>query len=182
MVYFSLIGTGFMFTEIGLIQKLSVFLGHPVYALGILLFTIILAAGIGSSLSEFLPRRKRPLIAAALVTAAAIVGASYLLSALVAAMATSAMPVRIIASIALIAPLGVALGLFFPVGMGLAKQQQMPETPWFWALNGVFGVLASALAVFVAIYFSISANFWLGALCYLALIPLLTRMVAVRAA
>ena len=180
MVYFSLIGTGFMFTEIGLIQKLSVFLGHPVYALGILLFTIILAAGIGSSLSEFLPRRKCPLIAAALATAAAIVGASYLLSALVAAMATSAMPVRIMASIALIAPLGVALGLFFPVGMGLAKQQQMPETPWFWALNGVFGVLASALAVFVAIYFSISANFWLGAFCYLALIPLLTRMVTAR--
>ena len=58
----------------------------------------------------------------------------------------------------------------------------MPETPWFWALNGVFGVLASALAVFVAIYFSISANFLLGAICYLALIPLLTRMVAVRAA
>ncbi len=180
MVYFSLIGTGFMFTEIGLIQKLSVFLGHPVYALGILLFTIILAAGIGSSLSEFLPRRKRPLIAAALVTAAAIVGASYLLSALVAAMATSAMPVRIMASIALIAPLGVALGLFFPVGMGLAKQQQMPETPWFWALNGVFGVLASALAVFVAIYISISANFLLGAICYLALIPLLTRMVTAK--
>ncbi len=95
-------------------------------------------------------------------------------------MATSAMPVRIMASIALIAPLGVALGLFFPVGMGLAKQQQMPETPWFWALNGVFGVLASALAVFVAIYFSISANFLLGAFCYLALIPLLTRMVAAR--
>ena len=182
MVYFSLIGTGFMFTEIGLIQRLSVFLGHPVYALGILLFTIILAAGIGSSLSEFLPRRIRPLVAAALITAAAIVGASYLLSALVAAMATSAMPMRIMASIALIAPLGVALGLFFPVGMGLAKQQQMPETPWLWALNGVFGVLASALAVFVAIYFSISANFLLGAICYLALIPLLTRMVAVRAA
>ncbi len=182
MVYFSLIGTGFMFTEIGLIQRLSVFLGHPVYALGILLFTIILAAGIGSGLSEFLPRRIRPLVAAALITAAAIVSASYLLSALVTAMATSAMPMRIMASIALIAPLGVALGVFFPVGMGLAKQQQMPETPWFWALNGVFGVLASALAVFVAIYFSISANFLLGAFCYLALIPLLTRMVAVRAA
>ncbi|MEE8237682.1 MAG: hypothetical protein V3S67_05140 [Gammaproteobacteria bacterium] len=182
MVYFSLIGTGFMFTEIGLIQRLSVFLGHPVYALGVLLFTIILAAGIGSGLSEFLPRRLRPLVAAALFTAAAIVGASYLLSALVTVMATSAMPMRIMASIAAIAPLGVALGLFFPVGMGLAKQQQMPETPWFWALNGVFGVLASALAVFVAIYFSISVNFLLGAFCYLALIPLLTRMVTARVA
>jgi hypothetical protein len=87
-----------------------------------------------------------------------------------------------LASIAAIAPLGVALGLFFPVGMGLAKQQQMPETPWFWALNGVFGVLASARAFFVAIYFSVSVNFLLGAFCYLALIPLLTRMVTARVA
>ena len=61
-------------------------------------------------------------------------------------------------------------------------QVEVLETPWFWALNGVFGVLASALAVFVAIYFSISVNFLLGAFCYLALIPLLNRMVAARAA
>ena len=103
--------------------------------------------------------------------------ASRLLSALVVAMATSAMPMRIIASIALIAPLGVGLGLFFPVGMGLAKQQQMPETPWFWALNGVFGVLASALAVFVAIYSSISTNFYIGSACYfLLMLPLLLML------
>ena len=53
--YFSLIGIGFMFVEIALIQRLSVFLGHPVYALGILLFALILSAGFGSFASEHLP-------------------------------------------------------------------------------------------------------------------------------
>ncbi|HEW98670.1 MAG TPA: hypothetical protein ENF37_08550, partial [Beggiatoa sp.] len=47
-LYFSLIGAGFMFVEIALIQRLSVFLGHPTYALGILLFTLISSTGIGS--------------------------------------------------------------------------------------------------------------------------------------
>ena len=61
-LYFSLIGAGFMFLEIGLIQRLSVFLSHPVYALGILLFTIILSAGIGSYLSERLPLDQSPAV------------------------------------------------------------------------------------------------------------------------
>ncbi|MEE8307589.1 MAG: hypothetical protein V3R81_10010, partial [Gammaproteobacteria bacterium] len=182
MLYFGLIGAGFMFTEIGLIQKLSVFLGHPVYAIGVLLFTIILATGIGSALSEWLPRRRGPLVAVTLITALAIIASLYTLSALVAATATSSMAVRVVISIAVITPLGLFLGLFFPVGMGIAKQQQMPETPWLWALNGVFGVLASAFAVFVAIYFSISTNFYIGSICYLALVPLLTQMVAAKTA
>ena len=50
--YFLLIGLGFMFAEIGLIQRISVFLGHPVYALSIGLFSIILSTGLGSLLSE----------------------------------------------------------------------------------------------------------------------------------
>jgi hypothetical protein len=50
-----------------------------------------------------------------------------------------------------------------------------------WAINGVFGVLASALAVFVAIYFSISSNFWIGALCYLGLAIPLTLLAAPKA-
>ena len=41
-------------------------------------------------------------------------------------------------------------------------------------------VLASALAVFVAIYFSISTNFYIGAVCYLALLPLLLQMAAAK--
>lgn len=59
-LYFSMIGAGFMMIEIGLMQRLSVFLGHPVYALGILLFTIILSSGIGSFISEKLALQTSP--------------------------------------------------------------------------------------------------------------------------
>jgi hypothetical protein len=50
--YFLLIGLGFMFIEIGLIQRISVFMGHPIYALSVVLFSIILSTGLGSLLSE----------------------------------------------------------------------------------------------------------------------------------
>jgi hypothetical protein len=79
----------------------------------------------------------------------------------------SSLSTRIAACIAMIFPVGVILGLFFPTGMRLAKALSKQDTPWYWALNGVFGVLCSALAVFISIYLGISINFYLAAGCYL---------------
>jgi hypothetical protein len=78
---------------------------------------------------------------------------------------------KIVATVALLFPLGMLLGVFFPTGMRLAAAAQHGETPWYWALNGSFGVLASALAVFVAIYWAISTNLRIAAVCYLLTLP-----------
>ena len=83
---------------------------------------------------------------------------------------------KIIASILVIFPLGLLLGCFFPTGIKLVRTSVADATPWYWALNGIFGVLCSALAVLFAIYSGISTNFVLGALCYLALFPVLSRL------
>jgi hypothetical protein len=70
--------------------------------------------------------------------------------------------------------MGILLGFFFPVGMKVFRPLAEKDTPWFWALNGIFGVLCSAIAVFISIYFGISKNFYIAAICYaLVLIPLL---------
>jgi hypothetical protein len=60
--------------------------------------------------------------------------------------------------------------------MTLARRTTAGDTPWFWALNGVFGVLCSVLAVFLSIYYGISTNFYLAAVCYAASAVFLTRM------
>ena len=73
-------------------------------------------------------------------------------------------------------PLGLLLGLFFPTGMQLARSAGSQETPWYWALNGIFGVLCSALAVLISIYVSISMNFYIGVACYSLLVLCLRRM------
>jgi hypothetical protein len=170
-VYFSFIGAGFMMTEIGLMQRLSVFLGHPAYALGILLFTIILSTGAGSFFSEKLNTDKRlwkfilPLTAAAV-----IVAINFTLNAVISVMTQSPMMSKISASVLLVFPVGFILGFFFPIGMRFAKSFSPEEAPWFWALNGTFGVLFSALAVFFSIYLSISTNFFLASMCYAGLL------------
>lgn len=175
--YFILIGAGFMFVEIALIQRLSVFLGHPVYALGILLFTMIASTGVGSYVSEKVDLGNlRVLFTYPLVAAGAIIAIRFVLAGLLPAMLTSSMMLKILASIVMIFPVGFILGFFFPTGMRLLRSAAAAETPWYWALNGVFGVLCSALGVFISINLSISANFYIAAACYLAILPALMRI------
>jgi hypothetical protein len=176
-IYFCLIGAGFMFAEIAIIQKLSVFLGHPVYAMGVLLFTVILSTGIGSFISDKLPLSRRSFILAVpLVTAMVILVQKFILSALVTQAITEPIFTKAVFCVVAIFPLGILLGFFFPVGMKMFKPLVAGDTPWFWALNGIFGVLSSALAVFISIYFGISVNFYVAALCYAAIFLIIQRV------
>jgi hypothetical protein len=171
-VYFSAIGAGFMLLEIALIQRLSVFLGHPIYALGILLFTIILSTGIGSYLSEKIKIIEFPklLFLLPLVAVGAILGVRIILNLVIDGMIVSPVNHKIFASIALLFPIGIIMGFFFPTGMHLVRSVRAAETPWYWALNGILGVLCSALAVFFSIFYGISMNFYVSAGCYALLL------------
>ena len=170
-LYFALIGAGFMFVEMGLIQRLSVFLGNPLYGLGVLLFTIIASAGIGSFFSDRLPLVRQPwIIVYPVCVAVLILAMRFVMPVLGSGMAASPIMLKIIVSIGVMAPLGVLMGVCFPVGMRLVRLKRGNETPWYWALNGTFGVLCSALAVFVSIYVSISASLYIGVACYTAIL------------
>lgn len=177
--YFSLIGAGFMFVEIGLIQRFTIYLSHPVYTLGILLFSIILSTGIGSFLSEFVPvNRRRGFMALPLLMALAVLAAQALLPELISRTITWPIQAKIPVAIVVLFPLGLLMGFFFPVGMRLAQAGPADHTPWFWGLNGIFGVLSSSLAVFCSIYVGITASFYIGAACYLLLLIPLVPMSA----
>ena len=86
------------------------------------------------------------------------------------------MSTKVLASIATVFPMGLLLGFFFPLGLRIAQSGHRAETPWLWSLNGIFGVLSSALAVLISIYMSITMNFYLGAACYLALVVCVRAM------
>ena len=168
--YFLLIGLGFMLVEIGLIQRLSLFLGHPVYGLAIGLFAIILSTGFGSFLSEHLPLdRPRRLIVWAVAPAIWLGALPLWFPSLTAAFEGADLGPRILVCLAAVMPSGVLMGFGFPSGMRLANAIDSRSTPWLWAINGSAGVLAAGIAVAVSIEFSISTSIWLGAACYLLL-------------
>jgi hypothetical protein len=171
-LYFMLIGIGFMMTEIGLLQRASVFLGHPMYSLSILLFTLILTTGLGSLLSERFPLNDRGRFAGwAIIVGAYILVLPAWLPTLFLALDGSSLSVRAAACVLAVAPAGIMMGFGFPTGMRLISAIDNRPTPWFWGINGAAGVLASVIAVACSIAFGISTTITLGGLCYLFLIP-----------
>jgi len=171
-LYFALIGTGFMMVEIALLQRMSVFLGHPIYSLSVLLFSLILTTGMGSFLSEqwVLHNRTRMAIWASL-TGGYLLILPLVLSELFMAFNHAALGARIAICVASITPAGLLLGFGFPTGMRLMAAIDSRPTPWFWGINGAAGVLASISAVAVSLALGIASTLMLGALCYLLLIP-----------
>jgi hypothetical protein len=170
--YFLLIGLGFMFVEIGLIQRISVFLGHPVYALSIGLFSIILSTGLGSLLSERLtPVRQGHLIFwLGLLSAYLLLLPLWLPDLLHSSLAAATLPWRALASAAVIFPAGLLMGFGFPTGMRLVTRVDARLTPWLWGVNGAAGVLAAGIAVACSIGFSIDVTIRVGGTCYALLL------------
>jgi hypothetical protein len=171
-LYFGFLGLGFMFVEMGLLQRLSVFLGHPIYSLSIVLFSLILTLGLGSWLSERV-RRVRPgaFTLRATLTALYVGLLPWWMPHLLAVVETQSLMVRALTAIGVIAPAGILMGFGFPLGMRLVQGHDSRPTPWFWGVNGAAGVTASVIAVALSIAFGISTTLVLGALCYLGLIP-----------
>ena len=180
-LYFALIGAGFMMVEIGLLQRMSVFLGHPIYSLSVLLFSLILTTGMGSFLSEKLTLDGRASIAIwAIVTGGYLLLLPFVLSELFTAFNHATLSVRIAICVVIITPAGLLLGFGFPTGMRLIADIDSRPTPWFWGINGAASVLASISAVALSLALGITATLTAGALCYFLLIPVALTLVQLK--
>jgi len=165
--YFLLIGVAFMFVEISLIQRMSLFLGHPIYSLAIVLFSVVLATGVGSLLSH----RAVPLSVGSLVgwplALAVYLGLLPLWwGKLLDETETGSLIERASVCLLMVVPAGVLMGFMFPTGMRLCTRIDSRITPWLWALNGAAGVLASGAVVLVSIDTSLNHSLWVGAVAY----------------
>ncbi|MEJ5330285.1 MAG: hypothetical protein WHT07_09040 [Desulfobaccales bacterium] len=170
--YFLLIGVGFMMVEIGLFQRLGVFLGHPFHGLSLVLFSLIFTTGLGSLLSGALPLiRPGWLFVWALLTAAYLGSLPIWVPGVLAGAESTPLFWRGVLSVAIIAPAGLLMGCGFPTGMRLVMQQDARPTPWFWGINGAAGVLAAGAAAILGLAWGVSLTLTAGALCYAALIP-----------
>ncbi len=153
LVYFGCVGLGFMFFEICIIQMLTLFLGYPTYSLSVTLFSLLVFTGIGSLGSERGAFRRRPVARPLAVLAGLAVlyatGAKPLLAPLLGA----PLWVRAVAAAALVAPLGLCLGRFLPIGLARAADRSARPAElvaWAWAVNGFFGVIGSVLTTVLA--------------------------------
>ncbi len=173
LTYFAVIGVAFMLVEIGLLQRLSLILGHPAFSLVVVLASLVASAGLGALASDRLPL-DRPFgrVVLSIALAGLLVAVSVALPAWAPRIAPLALSTRIAFSAALTSTLGFPMGMAFPAGMRTYARDLADETPWLWGINGVAGVIASSGAVMLALEHGITALFVTAALGYAMLAPL----------
>ena len=148
VAYFGGIGLGFMLLEVSLMQRYTLFLGNPTYAFALVLATLLIGAGVGSALQPQLEGRASWVFGG---LAAAIVLHALVVPALLDRALLLGSAGRIALSVATLLPLGVLLGVPFP--LALARLARGPErvVGWAWAANGCASVIGPVLAVLLAI-------------------------------
>jgi hypothetical protein len=162
LLYFALLGLGFLFVEIPLLQRFILYLGQPAYAFTVVVSAVLFAAGIGSRyLSSRLSLR---LVLPLLVLL--IVFYPLLVPWLFDATLHLSFVERVVVALLALFPLGALLGVPFPAGMVLVSKTAPGLAPWAWAVNGCASVVSAVLAALVALTWGFSAVLWGAAMAY----------------
>ena len=183
--FFACIGLGFMLVEFSQLQRLATFLGHPTYALAVVLFTVLVFSGLGSMFVERVidPQRPRTLLRPVIGLLALLVVFGIFTHPIIDAAEASTTPIRIAVAVGILAPLALFMGMPFSLGMAAAGRNAEAPTAFMWGINGAMSVVASVFAVLIAMFFGINTAFATGALCYLgagAAMFIITRRLTAR--
>ena len=166
--FFVAIGVGFIVVEVALLQRFGLFLGHPSYSLVVVLFSILLASGLGSFLSERIPEKSRRtgLAAAAGGILAVLIAYTFLLPWVFDRWLGAGLSTRVVIAALLTAVPGVAMGMMLPSGVRLISTRHPEIVPWGWGVNGAASVFGSVAAMMVAMNLGSRVSFLVGAGCY----------------
>jgi hypothetical protein len=171
--YFLALGLAFLFVEIAFIQKFTLFLSHPLYAVAVVLASFLVFAGAGSACSLRMAERAaardvRPVSIA--VAGIVAIAALYLLllPPLFGRFIGVADSARILISVLLIAPLAFFMGMPFPLGLRRVAERAPDFVPWAWGINGFASVVSAVLATLLAIHFGFTVVIVIAMIIYIA--------------
>jgi len=168
-LYFACLGVGFLLVEIILIQRFVLFLGHPAYAISVILFSLLFFGGLGSYLSGWLGLLKRGtchkgiLLSIVLLLGLYNFGNSWFLQTFTGLDIAH----RIGLTVVLLCPLGLLMGMPFPLGIRALHRREPRVVPWAWGINGTLSVLGAVLAAMLSIRFGFTVALLAGQLAYL---------------
>lgn len=166
-LYFAAIGLAFMFIEMSIIQKFVLFLGSPIYSMAITLPAILIFAGLGSLFSARLRNNlSRYMFMATFLCGCIILAISIVIPYASKLFLSQALYIRILITIILIGIPAFFMGMPFPLGLRMISNEQNEIIPWAWAINGSFSVIASILAIILAMQFGFKMVMSAGAFCY----------------
>ena len=161
-VYFLALGLAFLFIEIAFIKRFVLFLGHPLYAVALVLASFLAFAGLGSGCAGGLRRRLGGFASRAMGLAVAAIGVLalvYLAGLPVLFERLLALPeaARAAATVLLVAPLAFFMGMPFPLGLARLATRAPSLVPWAWGINGCASVVSAILATLLSVHLGFGA-------------------------
>lgn len=179
LFYFLCLGLAFLFIEIAFIQKFILFLHHPLYAIAVILAAFLLFAGMGSYYSRTLQNR----FGYAGSVRFAIIGIVSLgllysagLDVLFTPFIASAITLKIIVALVIIAPLAFLMGMPFPLALSALSENFPALVPWVWGVNGCASVISAILAMILAMHFGFTSVIVSALALYLIAMILFTKV------
>ena len=173
--YFGLLGFGFMFFESAQLQRMSLFLGYPIYSLSVVLFALLVASAFGSYWTDRSLRRgtfsMRGLSLSLLIGLIAIHYLSQASQIYLTGLSTS---LRILVAFGLTAVAGIPLGVLFPLGVHVSKRFNVPLS-WAWALNGAASAAGAVFAIAISLSYGITLTYGLCFTCYCLALLIISR-------
>jgi predicted membrane-bound spermidine synthase len=169
LIYFLCIGAGYILIQVALIQKFVLFLGHPTYALTVIIFSMLISSGLGSFFSRRLvpPGGDGRLLAVLLGVTAAVSILSFVAAPVSEYGVGLPLPLKMLIAACLIMPAGFLMGMPFPSGLSRLEVRYPQAVRWAWSLNAAASVLGSAGAIFLAIYLGLRVTLLIGGAMYL---------------
>ncbi len=169
ITYFFMIGTGFMFIEIPLIQQFVLFLGNPSDAIAVTIMIILLSTGFGALLSKkilILFGEKAIFKVLMMLFPLVVLFYAWFIPQFTIAFLHSPYLTRVFYSAIVLSPLGLFLGQFFPIGLTLVGEKNSSFIPWAYAVNGVASVIASISSIILAMAYGFTFVLTTAAFCY----------------
>jgi SAM-dependent methyltransferase len=170
ILYFVAIGLGYILAEVTFIQRFVLFLGHPTYALTVVVFLMLLSSGVGSVVSRQWIEKPRTVWVPLFIISSGLLVYVWILPALLDRLVGVPFVGKLMISALVLAPLGFAMGMPFPAGLrSLAAngREAGNSIEWAWAMNAASSVLGSVLAIIIAIQFGLNVTLICGAVAYL---------------
>lgn len=167
LLYFSMLGLAFIFVEIMLIQKFIVYVGNPMYSISLILGGLLIFSGIGAGMTQNIKRPDNAALGASALLAVLIVIEAAALPFITGMTLALPMAARALITIAALLPLGVLMGMPFPLGMTLAARQSTALLPWAWAINACLTVLGTMLSILLSTVIGFTAVMIIAAGMYL---------------
>ena len=166
LVYFPALGLGFLLIEIAFIEHAALLLGDRTSGFALVLTTMLVFSGIGAMWAGRITAPARALRVAVLVAVGC--AALALPGVRPAVLAALDLPwlARAAALVVALAPISLALGFPFPLGLDRFQQEGPALLPWAWALNGAFSVVATPLANLLGHGAGLSWLLAAGMVCY----------------